>query len=73
MNAKKAKQLRKQSLKQAVASGLPYTDYGFTQYRKVFQSLDGKLHQYVVYNAFLKDCQRKILKSLKKEFKAGKA
>lgn len=73
MNAKKAKQLRKQSLKQAVEQNLPYTDYGFNQYRKVFQSLDGKLHQYSVYTAFLKACQRKILKSLKKEFKAGKA
>ena len=69
MNAKNAKKLRREALKQAVEQNLPYTDYGFTQYRKVFQSLDGKLHQYVVYNAFLKDCQRKIYKSLKKEFK----
>ena len=73
MRNKMAKRLRKEALKQAVEQGLPYTDYGFTQYRKMFQSLDGKLHQYVVYNAFLKACQRKIYKTLKKEFKAGKA
>ena len=70
MNGKNAKRLRREVLKQAVEQNLPYTDYGFTQYRKVFQSLDGKLHQYVVYTAFLKDCQRKILKSLKKEFRS---
>lgn len=69
MRSIKAKQLRKQALKQAVEQNIPYTDYGFNQYRKVFQSLDGKLHQYVVYTAFLKDCQRKIYQQLKKESK----
>ena len=69
MNQKNAKKLRREALKQAVEQNLPYTYYGFTQYRKVFQSLDGKLHQYVVYTAFLKDCQRKIYQQMKKEYK----
>ena len=73
MNARKAKALRREALKQAAEQGLPYTQYGFKQFKKAYVKITGELGAYVVYTAFLKDCQRKILKSLKKEFKAGKA
>ena len=73
MNAKRVKALRKEALIQAVEQNLPYVDYDFKVYKKVYQSMDGKYHPYQVYTCTMKDCERKILKTLKKEFKAGKA
>lgn len=73
MNSKKAKQLRKEALEIAVKNNLKYVDYGFDTYKKVYQSLDGKYHPYTVYTAYLKDCQRRVYKTLKKEFKPTKA
>ena len=73
MNQKNAKKLRREALKQAVEQGLPYTQYGFKQYRKVTTKLDGTIVPYSVYTAYLEDCQKKLYKQLKREFKAGKA
>ena len=73
MNSKKAKQLRREALKQAVASGLPYTAYGFKQFKKAYTKITGELGAHMVYTAYLEDSQRKLYKQLKKEFKAGKA
>ena len=72
MNAKQSKRLRRQALTQAVEQGLPYVQYGFTQYRKVFTKLTGEVVPYVVYSAYLEDSQRKLYKQLKKQFKEGK-
>lgn len=72
MNQKKVKALRKEALIQAVEQNLEYVDYDFKTFKKVYQSLDGKYHPYQVYTCTLKDCERKILKALKKEFKEGK-
>lgn len=72
MNAKQSKRLRRQALTQAVEQGLPYVQYGFTQYRKVFTKLTGEVVPFVVYTAYLEDSQRKIYKSLKKQFKEVK-
>lgn len=69
MNAKQSKRLRKEALRQAVEQGLPYIQYGFKQYRKAFTKLTGEIVPYVVYSAYLEDCQRKVYQSLKKEFK----
>lgn len=69
MNQKNAKRLRKEALTQAVEQGLPYVQYGFTQYRKVFTKLTGEVVPYVVYTSYLEDSQRKLYKALKKEFK----
>lgn len=69
MNAKQSKRLRRIALTQAVEQGLPYVQYGFTQYRKAFTKLTGEIVPYVVYTAYLEDCQRKIYKTLKKEYK----
>ena len=60
MNQKNAKRLRKEALKQAVEQGLPYVQYGFKQYRKVFTKLTGEIVPYVVYSAYLEDSQRKL-------------
>ena len=73
MNQKNAKKLRREALKQAVESGLPYTAYGFKQFKKAYTKITGELGVYVVYTAYLEDSQRKLYKQLKKEFKAGKA
>lgn len=69
MNSKKAKLARRKALTQAVQQGLPYVQYGFTQYRKAMKSLTGEIVPYSVYTAYLEDSQRKLYKSLKKEFK----
>ena len=69
MNSKKAKQFRREALKQAVEQGLPYVQYGFKRYRKVFTKLTGEIVPYSVYTAYMEDCQKKIYKSLKKEYK----
>ena len=69
MNARKAKALRREALKQAVEQGLPYIEYGFRQYRKMFTKLTGEIVPYVVYTAYLEDSQKKLYKQLKKEFK----
>lgn len=69
MNAKKSKRLRRQALTQAVEQGLPYVQYGFKRYRKVFTKLTGEIVPYSVYSAYMEDCQRKIYKTLKKEYK----
>ena len=69
MNAKQSKRLRKEALKQAVEQGLPYVQYGFKQYRKVFTKLTGEIVPYSVYTCYLEDSQRKLYKQLKKEFK----
>ena len=69
MNAKRAKLIRQQALTQAVEQGLPYVQYGFTQYRKVFTKLTGEVVPHVVYTAYLEDSQRKLYKQLKKEYK----
>lgn len=68
MNQKQAKKLRRIALLQAVEQGLPYAQYGFKQYRKVFTKLTGEVVPYVVYTAYLEDSQRKLYKQLKKEF-----
>lgn len=68
MNAKKAKLMRRQALTQAVEQGLPYVQYSFKQYRKVFTKLTGEIVPFVVYTAYLEDSQRKLYKTLKKEF-----
>ena len=72
MNQKNAKRIRKEALKQAVEQGLPYVQYGFTQYRKVFTKLTGEIVPYVVYTCYLEDSQRKLYKQLKKQFKEVK-
>ena len=69
MNAKQSKKLRKEALKQAVEQGLPYIEYGFKQYRKVFTKLTGEIVPYVVYTMYLEDSQKKLYKQLKREFK----
>ena len=69
MNAKQSKKLRREALVQAVEQNIPYVEYDFKQYKKVYQSLDGKYHPYTVYTCFMKASQRKILKALKKNFK----
>lgn len=71
MNAKQSKKLRRIALTQAmlVDAGLPYVQYGFKQYRKVFTKLTGEIIPYVVYTAYLEESQRKIYKTLKKEYK----
>ena len=69
MNAKQSKKLRREALKQAVEQGLPYIEYGFKQYRKIFTKLTGEIVPYMVYTAYLEDSQRKLYKQLKKEFK----
>lgn len=69
MNAKQSKRLRKEALKQAVEQGLPYVQYGFKQYRKVFTKLTGEVVPFVVYTAYLEDSQRKLYKQLKKDYK----
>ncbi len=69
MNQRKAKALRKQALKQAVENNLPYVNYEFKQYRKMFQKLDGTVVPYMVYTCFLGESQKKIYKELKKESK----
>lgn len=66
MNAKQSKKLRRQALTQAVISGLPYVEYGFRQYRKVFTKLTGEIIPYVVYTCYLEDSQRKLYKQLKR-------
>lgn len=71
MNGKLAKKLRREALSIAVESNLPYVDYDFKQYNKVYTTIDGKLKGYKVYTAFMKDCQRKVYQQLKKEFKEG--
>jgi len=72
MNGKNAKRLRKEALTQAVESGIPYTQYAFKQYRKPFTKITGELGFYQVYTAYLEDCQKKLYKQLKKQFKEGK-
>ena len=69
MNNRKAKALRREALKQAVEQGLPYIQYGFRQYRKMFTKLTGEIVPYVVYTAYLEDSQKKLYRQLKKEFK----
>ena len=72
MNSKKAKQFRREALKQAVEQGLPYLEYGFKTYRKVFTKLTGEIVPYSVYTAYMEDSQRKLYKQLKKQFKGVK-
>ena len=72
MNQKNAKRLRKEALTQAVEQGLPYVQYGFKTYRKAFTKLTGEIGTYQVYTAYLEDCQRKIYKQMKKQFKESK-
>ena len=69
MNGKNAKRLRKEALSQAVEQGLPYIEYGFRQYRKMFTKLTGEIVPYVVYTMYLEDSQKKLYKQLKREFK----
>jgi len=69
MNGKNAKKLRRKALKQAVEQCLPYIEYGFKQYRKVFTKLTGEIVPYVVYTMYLEDSQKKLYKQLKREFK----
>ena len=69
MNQKKAKQLRKLAKIQAVSDMVPYEAYGFKEYNKVYYDLTGKAKSLMVYTAFLKDCEKKIYRNLKKEFK----
>lgn len=71
MNAKRVKALRKQALQIAVEQGLPFVDYDFKTYKKVYQSMDGKYHPYQVYTISMKSCQRSLYKELKKNFKRG--
>lgn len=66
MNAKLAKKIRKQALEIAVRNNLEYVDYGFDTYKKVAYGLDGKAYPYTVYTAYLKECQRRVYKQLKK-------
>lgn len=69
MNAKQSKKLRRLALTQAVEQGLPYVKYAVKTYRKAMKSLTGEIVPYVVYTCYLEDCQRKIYKTLKKEYK----
>ena len=69
MNAKIAKKIRRDALTKAVEQGLPYIQYGFRQYRKVFTKLTGEIVPYVVYTMYLEDSQKKLYKQLKREFK----
>ena len=69
MNGKNAKKLRREALKQAVTSGLPYTAYGFKQFKKAYTKITGELGVYMVYTAYLEDSQKKLYRQLKKEFK----
>lgn len=71
MNQRKAKQLRKEALKQAVEQGLPYIEYKFKNFRKVAVKLDGTPVPYSVYTCFLGESQRKIYQQLKSELKKG--
>ena len=68
MNQKNAKKLRREALKQAVASDLPYTAYGFKQFKKAYTKITGELGVYMVYTCYLEDSQKKLYKQLKKEF-----
>ena len=72
MNGKQSKKLRRQALAQAVTSGLPYTQYGFKQFKKAYTKITGELGVYMVYTAYLEDSQKKLYKQLKKQFKEGK-
>lgn len=72
MNSKQAKKLRKQALQIAVENNLPYVEYSFKQYQKVYTDITGKVVPYRVYTAYLEDSQRKLYKQLKKQFKEGK-
>ena len=72
MNQKNAKRLRKEALKQAVESGLPYTAYGFKQFKKAYTKITGELGAHMVYTCYLEDSQKKLYKQLKKQFKEGK-
>ena len=69
MRNKVAKKLRKEAKQIAQSNGLPYVQYGFKQYRHLFTKLTGEVVPHVVYTAYLEDCQRKIYKTLKKEYK----
>ena len=69
MNGKQARKLRQQALTQAVEAGLPYTQYGFKQFKKAYTKITGELGFYQVYTAYLEDCQKKLYKQLKREFK----
>ena len=69
MNNRKAKALRRQALTQAVESGLPYTQYGFKQFKKAYTKITGELGVYVVYTCYLEDSQKKLYRQLKREFK----
>lgn len=69
MNAKIAKRLRKEAKEIATQQGLPKTDYDIKVYPKQYMDLTGKVFQYSVYTATLKNCQRSVYRALKKEFK----
>jgi len=69
MNGKQSKKLRKLAKLEAVTQMLPYENYEFKEYRKVYYDLTGKAKSFMVYTAFLKDCEKKIYRNLKKEFK----
>ena len=66
MNAKQSKRLRKEALKQAVEQGIPYVQYGFYKYKKFYTQLNGDIGTYFVYTVYLRDCQKKLYKGLKK-------
>lgn len=72
MSQKKFKALRKEALQIAVEQGLPYVDYSFKQYKKVYVDLLGKPQVYTVSTVSLGECQKKIYKQLKKEFANSK-
>lgn len=73
MNQKKAKQLRKQAEQVAAQDNLEPLLYTHKSYRKFTTDITGKVIQYVVYTLSMEDCERKVYKASKKEFKLNKA
>lgn len=70
MNNKQAKKLRREAKAIAEQQNIRKDVWYKSQpYRKVFQTFEGKLIPYVVYTATLDDCERKVYKTLKKNFK----
>lgn len=69
MNSKKVKQLRKIVKQAALEASLPYEEYEKQYFKRLYQSLDLKWHQYQVYTSRLANCEKALYRSLKKEVK----
>lgn len=66
MNAKQAKKLRQEAKQIAQANTLPYEEYEKQYFKRVYQSLDLKWHQYQVYTSRLVNCEKALYRSLKR-------